>query len=706
IVLGCYYITKIKEGEKGENKAFGDPKEAILAYENEIITLKSKIRVRLSLTKDSEPELVETCVGRIFFNNILPEEMSYVNKILDKKEISNVISQCIREFGDEVTVKMLDQLKSLGFKYLTVAGISWGMDDLQVPKEKKGLLDKASKEVEEVRQQYKAGFLTDDERYIKTIEVWSKVKEEITKISSKILDEHGPVYSMVESGARGSWPQIVQMMGMRGLMAAPSGKTIELPVRDSFKEGLGVLEYFISTHGARKGLSDTALRTANAGYLTRRLVDVSQDVIIYDDDCHTKEGLEITKEGSEILNQDMSSRIMGRVLSQTVKHPENGKVLLRAGDTIDEVAADIIVKNEVKVVYIRSVLTCRSIRGVCSKCYGWDLGSRLLVKVGEAVGVVAAESIGEPGTQLTMRTFHTGGVAGDGDITQGLPRVEELFEARGIKKPALISEMDGIVDVEEDNGKKIVRVVAKNIEKADLEKDTTDMQVKVKDRTVVEKGDVIAKNKHGREVKAPFAGIVKVLKGKLEMFKEGNYEKKYIMPGNAVLWVKKGDLVAKGQQMSEGSIDLQSLFKTAGRQAVQEYVLKEVQFIYSSQGQDVNDKHVEIIVRQMLSKVKVKDIGDSHFLAGDVIDRAQFIRVVDELKKEGKKPPTAEALLLGITKASLSTESFLSAASFQETARVLIDAAIAGKVDHLRSLKENVIIGKLIPVGSAFRKAK
>ncbi|MBU1118485.1 DNA-directed RNA polymerase subunit beta' [Patescibacteria group bacterium] len=699
IVLGCYYISTIKPGEKGEGKYFASVDEAMIAFEHELITLRSKIHVRIA-----PGEIVETCVGRIFFNTILPKEMGFVNVILDKRAISSVIAKCLNTLGNEETVEILDKLKVLGFKYLTKSGLSWGMDDLQVPVEKKEILGEAEKQVEEIRQQYKSGFLTDSERYVKTIETWATAKDNITKVSTKTLDEYGPVYAMVESGARGSWPQIVQIMGMRGLMAAPSGKTIELPVRDSFKEGLGVLEYFISTHGARKGLSDTALRTANAGYLTRRLIDVAQDMVVFEKNCGAKESIEVNKKDSDRINETVGSRSLGRTAAQDIVDPKTGEVIIKSGKIVGDEEAKKIDDADIEAVNIRSVITCKALRGLCSKCYGWDLGNRKQVEIGQAVGIVAAQSIGEPGTQLTMRTFHTGGVAGDGDITQGLPRVEELFEARNIKKPAVVAELDGVCHVKEEGEKKIINIVSKDVKKADIEKDFKKGSAKVKNDSVITKGTLLGLSTEGKQIKAPFDGIVRIEKDTFALFKEGTIEKQYTLPSDSILWVQDGDLVVKGQQLTEGHVDVQHLFKVAGRKVVQKYILGDVQYIYASQGQEVNDKHVEIIIRQMLSKVVIREEGESEFLVGDVISRAQFFNAISVLKKDNKKPPVAEDLLLGITKASLSTESFLAGASFQETAKVLIDAAIAGKVDHLRGLKENVIIGKLIPVGTAFRK--
>ena len=695
IVLGCYYITNLKEGVKGEGKHYSNIEEAIMAYEGGFIDVRAKIKVKIN------EEYIETCVGRVIFNKILPEGHSFINKLLDKKALTKLIGEIIFKYDKTEVVKLVDNIKKIGFKHLSYAGISWGMDDLIIPEEKRDLIDKANKEVELLRQQFKAGLLTDEERYIKIIETWAKVKNDISEHVTDTLDSHGPVHYMVESGARGSWSQIVQMCGMRGLMAAPSGKTIELPVKNSFKEGLGVLEYFISTHGARKGLTDTALRTANAGYLTRRLIDVAQDMIIRADDCGDLEGIEISRSEDEEMNEEMSERILGRYAALDITNGK-GEVILKRGEMINKEAISKIDKEGINSVKVRSVLNCKLQSGICKKCYGWDLGRNKIVDLGQAVGIIAAQSIGEPGTQLTMRTFHTGGVASEGDITQGLPRVEELFEARGIKEPALIAEIDGKLHIEENNNEKIIRIVSSSVGDDIIELEKND-KVRVKDNEKVTEGKIMLSK--GREkIKAKTDGRVKLNKNELVVKYDGVVEKKYILPTQSLLWSKSGDEVTRGQQISEGRVDLQKLFQLGGREAVQKYILKEVQYIYSSQGQDLNDKHVELIIRRMLSWVRIVKTGDSNFLSGNIVDRVKFEESKRELLKAGKIPPEGAEVLLGITKASLATESFLSAASFQETSKILIDAAITGKEDKLKGLKENVIIGKLIPAGTGFEK--
>lgn len=697
VVLGCYYMTSIRPGAKGEGKYFSSHDEAILAYHNHLIDIRAKIKVR-----KEDGEIVETCVGRVIFNKILPKELRFINKVLNKKELAKLIAQAIDRLGHQKTVKMIDDIKRAGFDYLTAAGLSWGMDDLKIPEKKSLLFEEAARQIEEIRQQYKSGLLTDSERYVKVIETWANIKNKVSDEVVKTLDKTGSVFSMVDSGSRGSLSQIVQMMGMRGLMANPAGKTIELPVKNSFKEGLGVLEYFISTHGARKGLTDTALRTANAGYLTRRLIDVSQDITVYDLDCHDREGLTITRKESEEMGKEFQKRLLGRAACGDVK-TKRGKIIVRDGEFIDKEMARKIEEEKIEEVKIRTVMNCKLPTGICQKCYGWDLAYNKPVELGVAVGIMAAQSIGEPGTQLTMRTFHTGGVAGVGDITQGLPRVEELFEARGIRQLAIIAEIDGKVLLEEEKDRKIIRLVGEKIlqDKFPIEKG---VKVKVKDKAEVKEGEVLLIDKEGEKIRAAAKGTVKKEKDYLILTRESVEEKEYVVAKNAVIWCENKSLVARGQQLTEGSVDLQQLFKIAGREATQKYLLKEVQYIYSSQGQDLNDKHLEIIIRQMLNWARVKSSGDSDLLAGDIISRIKFDKIAEDLKKAKKQPPEAVDLLLGITKASFATESFLSAASFQETARVLIDASVTGRSDELRGLKENVIIGKLIPAGTGFRK--
>lgn len=645
MVLGSYYLTIEKQGCKGEGKVFKDTNEAVMAYENGAVDLHAKVKVR-----DKDGKLINTTVGRLIFNEVIPDELGFLNKLIEKKELSKIVDNCYRRLGYSATAKLLDGLKELGFKFATKAGVTISISDIVIPGEKYKIIEEAEKKVEVIEQQFRRGLITDEERYRQVIGIWNDVTEKVTEALLEVIDKFNPVYMMANSGARGNIQQIRQLAGLRGLMADPSGRIIDLPVKANFREGLTVLEYFTSTHGARKGLADTALRTADSGYLTRRLVDVAQDVIVREDDCGTDNGVEITdiRDGNEVIER-MENRILGRIAAEDIKNPETGELIVAAGEEIQEHHVADISEAGIKKVNIRSVLTCKTRFGVCRKCYGRNLATGQLVDIGEAVGIIAAQSIGEPGTQLTMRTFHTGGVAGE-DITQGLPRVEELFEARRPKGQALISEVDGMVDISEDKGKREL-----NITTDDHETYT------------------------------------------------------YQIPFGARLKVRSGDRVEAGDELTEGSVNPHDLLKIKGSKGVQLYLLQEVQKVYRLQGVDINDKHIEIMIRQMMRKVKVDDAGDTDLLPGGLVDIFEFEEVNERTVKNGGRPAVGRPVLLGITKASLATDSFLSAASFQETTRVLTEAAIKGKLDPLMGLKENVIIGKLIPAGtgmSRYRKVE
>ena len=667
IVLGCYFATGTAEGLLGAGKAFYSEEDALLAYNSEVIDLRAKVRVRvpkakiLGITETSGAELIETTAGRLLFNQNLPEDFPYVNQQLKMRDLADVIAHIIKRYGIQKTPAILDKVKTFGFEYATRSGISWGIDDLIVPKEKKGLITIAEANVNEILDQFQRGLLTEKERYDRIVEIWQGVVEQITKLVPKTLHPTGSIFAMVDAKARGSWTQIRQMAGMKGLVVNPSGKIIELPVRSSYKEGLNVLEYFISTHGARKGTADTALRTSAAGYLTRRLVDVAQDIIVSEHDCKTKNGHLIERKDSDEINKTLGRRAFGRVLFEDIKDA-SGAVVVGAGETIDQERAKKLDDAEVEKIWVRSPITCRSIIGVCQLCYGDDLGVNEGVNLGEAVGIVAAQAIGEPGTQLTMRTFHTGGVAGGGDITTGLPRVEEIFEVRPPKGKAVISAVAGeVIEIAEAGREKIVKI---QVHREEME----------------EKGK-------------------KPVKGKIE-----SDIHEFLIPASTGIFVAKGAIVKKGDLLSEGHADLRELFKYAGKDAVERYVVKEVQKIYSLQGAPIHDKHIEIIVKQMFSRVRIKDSGETEFSAGEVVEKKELRKTNIRTVRAGKKPATAYQLLMGITRVALSTSSFLSAASFQETARVLIDAAIRGKKDELRGLKENVIIGRLIPAGTGYKK--
>ncbi len=717
IVWGCYYITSLEEIRETP-KAFSSFQEAILAYKSRIITIKEKIKVREILPGKKKPEIIETNVGRILFNQILPKGLNFYNEVITTKILGEIIKYALELLGQEKTANLLDDIKNLGYYYLTKSGYSWGMDDLPELKDKKALIDEGDQMIDQVNEQYQQGLLTKSERHAKIIEIWTGIKDKIVQLSKDILDKNGPVYTMVMAGARGSWGQVTQMVGMKGLVSNPAGEIIELPVKASFKEGFDVLEYFISTHGSRKGLSDTALRTANAGYLTRRLVDVSQDVVVQEEDCGDKKGLVYTKKESEEIGVDILERVGGRICLEKIIHPKTGEVIVEKGQVITDEAVRKLKEVDIEQITVRSVLTCKLTKGVCKKCYGYDLGYNDLVKLGTAVGIIAAQSIGEPGTQLTMRTFHTGGVAGS-DITQGLPRVEELFEARPPKRKAFIAEEDGLVSISEapkkiedekgqvllstTYGQKILKIKYESVGEEIHQIKNAEAKLKVKEGDKVKKGQLLFKD-GDKEVKAKSAGAIKLTEKTVKVIGNVEGEKEYIIPPGFRIWVKDGDFVKKGDQLTEGSLDLHQLYKLKGKDEVKKYIVKEIQYIYSSQGQRLNEKHIEVIIRQLFSRALVKDAGDTNLLPGEIVEKAELEEANEEISKTKGKEAIAEELFLGITKVSLTTRSFLSAASFQETSRVLINAAITGKVDKLEGLKENVIIGRLIPAGTGFRK--
>jgi DNA-directed RNA polymerase subunit beta' len=723
IAWGCYYLTLLYEDEKDKPIKVLTPKEAIVAYNLKKIKLQEKIKVNFKDDKEWEGKdvgnkFIETTVGRIIFNKFLPTKIPYINEEVGVKKFGEIVKLCLEYYGLEETTRLLDEIKELGFKILTDSGYSWGMDSLPTFPEKQKLIEEGDARVNEIQKQFEEGLLTKKERYNKVIEVWIDIKDRITKLSKEILDKYGPVYTMINSGARGSWAQVTQMVGMKGLVNNPAGDIIELPVKSNFKEGFDVLEYFISTHGTRKGLSDTALRTANAGYLTRRLIDVAQDVVVNEVDCGDREGIVLTEEESQEMGESLLNRIVGRFSLEEIKD-KKGKVIVGKNELITEQVARELEKVGLKSIRVRSVLKCRLTRGVCQKCYGYDLGYNKLVELGAAVGIVAAQSIGEPGTQLTMRTFHTGGVVGL-DITQGLPRVEELFEARTPKHKAFVADEDGVVTIEEGAkttidptgkvivkgtpGEKIIKIHYDAKEK-DEYRLLPKSKIKVKEGEKVKVGSVLFEDEKGEKIKAKRAGtVIKVTDEQVVVECIVPKIKEYIIPPGYTLWVKDNDLVKKGDQLTEGSLDLHQLYRFKGKEAVQKYILKGIQAIYSSQGQKLNDKHIEIIIRQMFSRVYIKEAGDTDLLPGEIVEKAEL---EEANKVVGKgKPAVAEELLLGISKASLATKSFLAAASFQETARVLINAAVTGKIDRLEGLKENVIIGRLIPAGTGFRKPK
>ena len=668
MVLGSYYLTLDKDGEPGEGKIFRDCDEAIMAYDAKVVSLHAKIKVRRTLEINGvmKTGLVDTTVGRIIFNRPIPQDLGFVDRtnpendlkfeidfLVGKKQLGKIFDKCIRIHGTQRTSEVLDAVKAQGYKYSTKSAITVAVCDAEIPPTKKDIIARAEKQVDQVTKMYKRGFMSNQERYEKVLKVWETATNDVSDALQANLGRYNPIFMMADSGARGSMSQIRQLAGMRGLIANTAGKTIEIPIRANYREGLNILEYFISSRGARKGLADTALRTADSGYLTRRLVDVSQDVIIREDDCGTTEGIEVfeIKEGKESI-ESFHERLLGRYLCEDFKDPATGEVLVSKDKLMGDDEADLIVSKGVERIKLRSILHCRAKHGVCKRCYGANLANGQPVTVGEAVGIIAAQSIGEPGTQLTMRTFHTGGVAGAEDITQGLPRVEELFEGRKPKHLAIISEIAGVVKFEE-----------------------------------------IKKNRHA-----------------VIYNDETGEQRSYLIPFGSRVRVEEGQVIEAGEMITEGSVNPHDVLAIKGTEAVQNYLIQEVQKAYRMQGVDINDKHIDVIIRQMMKKVRIDDNGSTKLLPTTLVDKSELYAANDEVRariangEEGLTEATYTPMLLGITKASLATDSFLSAASFQETTRVLTDAAIKGKVDPLMGLKENVIIGKLVPAGTGMHR--
>ena len=663
MVLGSYYMTMEKDGALGSGKYFSSKDEAIMAYQVKAIDIHADINVKMFREIDGEMKsgIIKTTVGKLIFNESIPQDLGFVDRtnpeemfnlevdfLITKKSLGKIIDKCYMKHGSTKTSIMLDRIKALGYHYSSIGAVTVAASDMIVPQAKYDLLKDADETVEKIEKMYKRGFISEDERYERVIEKWTKTTEDVADALMDSLDKWNPIFMMADSGARGSKSQIKQLAGMRGLMASPSGKILELPIRASFREGLDVLEYFISTHGARKGNADTALKTADSGYLTRRLVDVSQDVIVREEDCGTHEGIVVSeiKEGNEIV-EELKERLTGRYTAEDVIHPETGEILVPNDTYMDPELAEKVSDAGVKKVKIRSVFTCSCKIGVCAKCYGMNMATAQKINIGEAVGIIAAQSIGEPGTQLTMRTFHTGGVASAGDITQGLPRVEELFEARKPKGLAIVSEINGTVRVEETKKKRTVHVM----------------------------GD------DGEEVS-------------------------YDIPFGSRVKVSNDDYIEAGDEITEGSVNPHDIMAIKGVDGARKYLLSEVQKVYRLQGVDINDKHLEVVVRQMTRKIKVTESGDTDLLPGTTIDIFDFEEANAKVREFGGEEAQGDQVLLGITKAALATDSFLSAASFQETTRVLTEAAIKGKIDPLVGLKENVIIGKLIPAGTGMNRYK
>jgi len=698
IVLGCYYLTMFNPGAKGEGMFFSSFEEAKLAYELGFTALSAEIEAM-----DDNRERQKTSVGRIIFSEIVPKEMGFPNKVMDKQALKQLIADCYKHIGNDAAAELADNIKNMGLRYATQSGSTISMNDVQAPEGKKELLEEVEKRVTEVDKQYQRGLITEDERYYNTVELWSEATDRMTSAIAESLNRYGSIFLMARSGAKGNIAQIRQMAGMRGLISDPSGRIIDFPIRSSFREGLTALEYFISTHGARKGLADTALRTADSGYLTRRLVDVAQDVIILEENCGTTAGMWIYEAAENRILAPFTERIVGRVAAAKIIHPQTGETIAERNEEIDEDKAQEIAQAGITKVYVRSVLSCQSRHGVCQYCYGRSLARGRLVEIGEAVGTIAAQSIGEPGTQLTLRTFHTGGVAGL-DIISGLPRVEELFEARSPKIQSIISEIDGRVEVVEADGERGIKVQSSEVYRDEYSL-PSGWQAKVVSDQWVDVGDVLAEPKGKKKTRAAdatppiarVAGRVSVEQDQLAISYEEKEERIYPLPSTSRLIMETGSLVQAGDKLTGGLVNPQDLLRIMGKDAVQQYLVDEVQQVYRTQGVNINDKHIETIIRQMLRKVRIEDTGDTELLPGELVDRFVYEDINAKVLAEGGEPATAQPALLGITKASLNTDSFLSAASFQETTRVLTEAAVAGKTDKLMGLKENVIIGKLIP---------
>ncbi len=716
MVLGCYYLTTIIPGAKGEGAILGSFEEAKLTYELGNTDLRAEIEVR------KEPEngkRIKTSVGRIIFNEVLPPELGFYNEGIDKSSLKQIVTDCYKLLRNEETAEVVDSIKQLGFRYATKSGTTIAMSDIQVPESKPKLLEEAGERVAIIENQYNKGLITEDEKYNNTIGVWIETTDRITDVISQTLDRFGGIYMMATSGAKGNISQIRQMAGMRGLMTDPSGKIIDFPIKSGLREGLSVLEYFISTHGARKGLADTALRTSDSGYLTRRLIDVAQDVITREEDCGTTDGIWITEPKEGELLPSLTDRIIGRLAATKVVKPKTKtkKVIVDRNEEIDEEKAEQIIAAGITKVHVRSPLSCHSRHGACQHCYGRDLARRHLVDLNTAVGIIAAQSIGEPGTQLTLRTFHTGGVVGL-DITSGLPRVEELFEARPPKGQAIISEIDGVAEVVENDEGKMIKVGSFEVYRdeyplpsgwkvlvkkgqsvdigAELASPPTKKKTKTKTKTKT-KAKSAELTTEDKPILARVAGEVTIEDKQLVISYHEEQQQEYAVPASAHIRVQDKEHIKAGQRLTEGSINPQDILHVLGKEAAQQYLVDEVQKVYRSQGVNINDKHIEVIVHRMLSKVRIDSSGDTDLVPGELIDIFRYEDINAKVLAEGGEPATAHSVLMGITRASLNTDSWLAAASFQETTRVLTEAAVKGEIDRLVGLKENVIIGKLIP---------
>jgi len=713
MVLGVFYMTMLQaRAHKGDDRAFADIDEVDMVYQLGQVEIHTKIKIRMKTwyaengdrLSEEETRILDTTVGRVLFNRILPEKVQFINRQLEKGGIKDLIAEVYELYGQDVTTETADAIKRIGFEYAMRSGTTIAVSDITIPPEKAEIIDAALKDVELVQRDFRRGLLTEQEQNERIIQTWQQTTNDVAKAVKNYLDPDGNLATMANSGAtKGGFGPISQLAGMRGLMADPSGRIIPMPIRSNFREGLTAQEYFISTHGARKGLADTALRTADAGYLTRRLVDIAQDIIINEHDCGTHLGIWIRRK-DDVAGQSMISRLYGRLVAERVLDPKTGEVLAERDDPLDHELSRKIAVAEVEEVKVRSALTCELTHGICAKCYGIDMARGTMVEMGSAVGIVAAQSIGEPGTQLTLRTFHTGGVAAGGDITTGLPRVEELFESRRMPKgEAVVAEIKGTVRIVQSDKYADMRLV--HVEHSEMIHDEFDVPaewtIQVKDEDEVKSGEVIATLAEAT-IAAEHAGKVRVEKRKVFVSHEEREEFEHEIPTTLRLLVKEGDHVDEGQPLTEGSLNPHRVLRVQGREACQMYLLNEIQKVYRSQGQNIHDKHFEVIIRKMMSKVQVFRPGDTRYLPGDAVERLEIQKVNEQLLAEGKVPAKFHELLLGVTKASLSTDSWLSASSFQHTIKVLAGAAIGATTDPLFGLKENVIIGKLIPAGTGF----
>ena len=712
IVLGCYYLTGLESEESGNSKLYSSFDEALLAYNLKLVKLRDNIRVRND--KSSDKEVISTTIGRIIFNSLLHESFEFYNQTIDKGLLKDITLRSFKELGNEETSRLLDAIKSAGFEYATKSGITMAINDIKIPNSKYDIVKKADNQIETLENKFNQGFITEDEKYRSAVNIWTEANEQVTAEIEDSLSIYGGLYFMASSGAKGNIAQIKQMAGMRGLMSDPKGKIIDRPIKSNFREGLTVLEYFISTHGARKGLADTALRTADSGYLTRRLIDVAQEMTIVEDDCGTEDFRLIEKSKPEDqFKRTILSRIKGRYIAKPIVDSESGEILVEKNTFIDDAVLSTLSEDKIESASVFTPLSCSTERGLCIKCYGGSLANWDPVMIGEAVGIIAAQSIGEPGTQLTMRTFHTGGIASVADITSGLPRVEELFEARTPKGQAILSDIDGVVDLLETSDGLVVQVSDKETMQQEIQI-PKGWEVKVKDGDSVIVGTELVSPKgqsltpkemknnpnkilESSSVYAQVSGDLKVTKQKIVINWENEETREYLIPAASNLIVERGDFVEAGSPLTAGPKSPQQILAIQDINHVQKYLIEEVQNVYLSQGVSINDKHIEVIVSQMLRKVRIDTQGDTDYIPGELIVINEFENKNDEIMAEGGEPATATPVLLGITRASLNMDSFLAAASFQETTRVLTEAATNGQVDDLKGLKENVIIGRLIP---------